>query len=302
MINNKPAEYDQSTSAAVDPAAPALVPVPPVLTAAASAIPDSSPFWADMPDTDELRSLMELVTPDWTPDFGGPGLNDSPPEETPLFTPELNSFSTAQLDPWVSPALADADSFEFPPLFGNDAYSSLAVNPANLTKKDDTMPATIDSAMLYTMPKTPTVQPTELSAPVSSSTRKPQPTGFRKGVTPAVMVPFDAPTQSRTYLSESKTARKEIPAAFQHKAKKRQREEMLDDDEIPADIQDQIEAKRRLNTLAARRSRQRKAQTALENEQRINALTNEINVLQTQLRVVTAERDHYKAQVDAQSF
>ncbi|EJD50565.1 hypothetical protein AURDEDRAFT_24933, partial [Auricularia subglabra TFB-10046 SS5] len=99
---------------------------------------------------------------------------------------------------------------------------------------------------------------------------------------PSAMVPFDAPTQTRTYLSDSKTSRKEIPAAFQGKAKKRQRDEMLDEDDVPADIQDAIEAKRRLNTLAARRSRQRKAQTALENEERIANLSNQVEQLQTQ--------------------
>ncbi|KAH7097651.1 hypothetical protein BKA62DRAFT_588590, partial [Auriculariales sp. MPI-PUGE-AT-0066] len=97
---------------------------------------------------------------------------------------------------------------------------------------------------------------------------------------PANMVPMDAPTQIRQYLSDSKTSRKEIPSAFQNKARKRQHDEMLEDDEVPDDIQDAISAKRRLNTLAARRSRARKAQTAVENEERISGLQSQVELLQ----------------------
>lgn len=295
---------DQSTH--MDTAGPALIPPPAVdVPMAATAVAESSPFLADMgmPVGDEaFRELIELLTPDWTPQLaGGAGVNDSPPEETPLFTPNLDMFGTPFVDSWTSPALGDADSFDaYPPLF-NDALTGYA-DPSQLSKKnnnsDNEQPMTIDQAQLLTMPSTPALGPRASLPPAGRPTAgNKAANGFRKGSNPATMVPIDAPTQPRTYLAASKTSRKELPAAFQGKAKKRQREESLDVDEVPDDIQDQIAAKRRLNTLAARRSRARKAQTAMEMEGRIADLSTQVENLSNQLTRVTAERDAYKARL-----
>ena len=105
----------------------------------------------------------------------------------------------------------------------------------------------------------------------STSTRstKGKPTGTRKNLTPDSLVPFDAPTQHRQYSTPSVTSRKELPAVF---AKKRIRQMAYDDeeDELVDEVVDPnvtpvttteaeaIAAKRRQNTLAARRSRKRK--------------------------------------------
>ncbi|EIN10695.1 hypothetical protein PUNSTDRAFT_36111, partial [Punctularia strigosozonata HHB-11173 SS5] len=101
-------------------------------------------------------------------------------------------------------------------------------------------------------------------------------TGTRKGVTPGALIPEDAPIQTRNYTTPSTTSRKEIPAVI---IKKRTRAQAFDDDPLllrdrKPDLtappneseQDAIEAKRRQNTLAARRSRKRKLeyQNALE--------------------------------------
>ncbi|KZW01597.1 hypothetical protein EXIGLDRAFT_760799 [Exidia glandulosa HHB12029] len=288
---------DQSTAAMADPAAPALVAPPVHSSSAATATFEPSPYMSDYGVDDGLRELLELLTPDRTPALGGAGMNDSPPEETPLFTPNLDMFGTPIIDSWTSPALGDADSFDaFPPLF-NDALTGYA-DPATLTKKStDTESMSIDLAQLYTIPKTPALTPASLPSAKRATAGNKAATGFRKGATPNTLVPLDAPTQTRAYLGASKTSRKEVPAAFQQKAKKRQHEEMLDDDELPDDIQDQIAAKRRLNTLAARRSRQRKAQTAMEMESRINDLSAQVEHLSNQLVTVSAERDAYKAQL-----
>jgi hypothetical protein len=93
-------------------------------------------------------------------------------------------------------------------------------------------------------------------------------TGTRKGVTPGALIPEDAPIQSRSYTTPSSTSRKEIPAVI---VKKRTRAQAFTDDDplllrdkpdltAPPNEseQDAIEAKRRQNTLAARRSRKRK--------------------------------------------
>jgi small-conductance mechanosensitive channel len=114
------------------------------------------------------------------------------------------------------------------------------------------------------------------------------------------MVPLDAPTQIRNYHGASKTSRKVIPAAFSNKLRKRSREEAgfaLDEDDelvvddVPKPVQDQIEAKRRQNTLAARRSRQRKAETAKQQADVIEALTDENARLRSELERVKTEYD-----------
>ncbi|KAG8952941.1 hypothetical protein FRC04_003393 [Tulasnella sp. 424] len=161
------------------------------------------------------------------------------------------------------------------------------------------------------------------------------PTGHRRNITSASLVPLDAPTQIRNYLTPSSTSKKEIPSAFvarrnKLKAKeaavtkppapgpstagrKRTRDEaggdevdQLQDDDtpmsggnnnaaspsttpssptggpVPAELASEsssllsaIEAKRRQNTLAARRSRQRKLDYVRNLEELVSALTRE---------------------------
>jgi len=292
MINTK--DTDHEMSAAVDPAAPALVP-PPTAVAAASANPsfEASPFVPDQNDMNSFRELLELcgMTPDGTPALQN--FDGSPIEETPLFTPVLDMLSTPYLDGWEqSPATGDMDSFDpLPPLF---------YIPKKSTNQNETHNNTIaDPTELFTLPHTPALAPTALMSEESAAhharNNKAGPTGFRKGMDPTNMVPMDAPTQPRQYLSNSKTSRKDVPAAFQNKARKRKHDE--DEDDIPDDIQDAIAAKRRLNTLAARRSRARKAQTAIENEQRLDEMQSQMEHLQQELVRVTAERDTYRAQL-----
>ena len=161
----------------------------------------------------------------------------------------------------------------------------------------------LDSSSMYTMPQTPAMPPAHLYnspflpptlslAPSSSSSAtattskpsrptKPMPTGTRRNITPAALVPLDAPTQPRQYVTPSATSRKALPAAFS-KGKKRARSEVdghgddddpEDDDEVDPTTQDAIEAKRRQNTLAARRSRQRKLQHVRVLEEKVEHIT-----------------------------
>jgi len=106
--------------------------------------------------------------------------------------------------------------------------------------------------------------------------RKSVPTGTRKNVTPESLIPVNAPIQDRKYVSESATSRKELPAVFARK-RKRVSADLDDEEDIfaapPTTTElSAIEAKRRQNTLAARRSRKRKLEyqreleTVIENE------------------------------------
>lgn len=149
---------------------------------------------------------------------------------------------------------------------------------------------------LYTMsPATPALDPTSAqSSPFVADVAMASPntavggrkkkvaTGTRKGVTPEALVPLDAPTQPRSYLMPSATSRKAVPAVF---ARKRARSAAFDeeDDELAGSEDgaadgpvstaeaDAIAAKRRQNTLAARRSRKRKLEYQRELEESLEA-------------------------------
>ena len=122
---------------------------------------------------------------------------------------------------------------------------------------------------------------------------KKMPNGTRRNIKPNDLVPIDAPTQDRNYVLPSSTSRKEVPAGF---ARKRARtaalEEDDDVDELAAEDgsaspalqdglqptnseQEAIAAKRRQNTLAARRSRKRKLEYQQELEAKLEGVTRE---------------------------
>ncbi|GBE83241.1 hypothetical protein SCP_0502880 [Sparassis crispa] len=215
-------------------------------------------------------------------------MDDSPFDEF-LTTPDVGSSDIA-FDLLTSPAIVDdADDFDVGSgsLFGGD--TGLGLNVASLTAfKNATTVSSASSASInpllnldgmYTMPSpsTPALDPSSLhpsprvQALSATSTpapgrRKNGPTGTRKNIMPELLVPIDAPIQSRKYVTPSATSRKEVPAVF---AKKRSLSQAFGDDEevllAPSDM-DAIEAKRRQNTLAARRSRKRKLEYQRELE------------------------------------
>ncbi|OCB89098.1 hypothetical protein A7U60_g3782 [Sanghuangporus baumii] len=151
---------------------------------------------------------------------------------------------------------------------------------------------------LYTMsPSTPALEPSStqtspLINDVSNSAnlnatgrRKKTPTGTRKNITPESLIPVDAPTQVRNYTAPSATSRKPVPAVW---ARKRARSVAFDEEDelagsdagnIEAPLNDAeaeaIAAKRRQNTLAARRSRKRKLEYQRELEEGIESARRE---------------------------
>jgi len=119
------------------------------------------------------------------------------------------------------------------------------------------------------------------------------PTGHRKGVQPEQLLDLEAPTQARSYVAPSATSRKRLPAAFEgrgNSSKKRKSTTTTpegpstpaaagpaaavagEDAEPPAELADSIEAKRRQNTLAARRSRIRKLEHVQNLERSVDRL------------------------------
>jgi hypothetical protein len=212
----------------------------------------------------------------------------SPLDDELLTTPAFGS-ADINADIFTSPLLDDfgGDSFgEMPSLF--DDFGTATYPPSKPTEMYHLSKPNLDA--LYQMsPSTPMLN-TPFESPLDSPINRPPQrkvavTGTRKNITPEALVPIDAPTQQRKYLTPSATSRKEVPAVF---ARKRARATAFGDeqDELNEDVhispsmteQQQIEAKRRQNTIAARRSRKRKLEYQRELEESVEQYKRESEI------------------------
>jgi hypothetical protein len=238
---------------------------------------------------ESAQALYEAfpVSPEFSPEipFMTSPWDDSPFDDV-LRTP---IFGTSEMDMLTTPLLDDNSGGDnMAALFADmPIYDTISIckEPTSSTAP------LLNTDGMYTMmpsPATPSLDPSSLySSPRLPSIFHDQPnrrkvaTGTRKNITPDSLVPFDAPTQPRKYSTPSSTSRKELPAVF---ARKRSRSQALgdEDDELAeeplppnASEKEQIEWKRRQNTLAARKSRKRKLQHQMELENAVDELTSE---------------------------
>ncbi|KAI6098162.1 hypothetical protein F5141DRAFT_1147056 [Pisolithus sp. B1] len=234
-------------------------------------------------DTDAIQTIIQALN--GTPELQASNdlneyltspLLDSPMDDDLLTTPAVGSADLGA-DIYTSPLLGDfdGDSFgEFPPLFRDfdDAVHEQPKPHSNLPVSERDL-----DSMYKISPTTPYLD-SPMPVPFDDNVYKPGParrktatTGTRKNIGPDDLVPVDAPTQSRKYLTPSSTSRKTVPAVW---ARKRSRQAAFgnEEDQLPEDVgpslseQEAIEAKRRQNTIAARRSRKRKLEYQKELE------------------------------------
>ncbi|KXN86169.1 hypothetical protein AN958_09799 [Leucoagaricus sp. SymC.cos] len=103
------------------------------------------------------------------------------------------------------------------------------------------------------------------------------------------MIPLDAPTQPRKYVTPSATSRKEVPSFFNNNKQRSQsipsegEEDELEEERsgIPHNDQEEISRRRRKNTIAARRSRMKKLEEKRALEQAVERLTTEKEIWRT---------------------
>jgi hypothetical protein len=257
--------------------------------------------------TSQLQNIAEILA-------SSPEFRDQDYFDTYMTSPLMPGLDD---DFGVSPSETPYSDFLTTPLFADDAMLTspsteyldmpLFGGIPEYEKQDElTVPIKARSStvfdQLYTIsPETPALESFDPSLDPSSLTyadhktsatssssinaaRRSRATGIRKGVTPDTLLDEAAPTQPRKYTTPSATSRKELPAVF---ARKRSRstafgdeEDQLGDDLLPPNPteKDLIEAKRRQNTVAARRSRKRK----LEQFQRMEMSRNEQRQLKEQ--------------------
>ncbi|KAF9043787.1 hypothetical protein BDZ89DRAFT_1059239 [Hymenopellis radicata] len=241
-----------------------------------SVIGDTSPLFSDAGD--------DFLTGNTTP---GLGFDTSPWETpyddfltTPLFQDVGEPLISEQMDLFGG---TDFGAFEFASA-PDPVKAPLNVEALFTLSPTTPMLDSIDPAMsLYPSSRLPS----DNSFAPSSSQRKPM--GTRKNITPDTMVSLDAPTQPRQYRTPSATSRKDLPATF---ARKRTRTQAFGDDDDDDELEpealgpnateaEQIEFKRRQNTIAARKSRKRK----LEYQQGLENKVEELKVQLEQWRV-----------------
>jgi hypothetical protein len=224
----------------------------------------------------------------------------SPFDDTPfdefLTTPEMPSADMG--DFMTSPAIADSfdDSFDLElPLFGHGGVD-VGMDESKPELPTHAQPD-FNGLITISPDDSPLIDPSSLDPYTvekpTTPRRRSMATGIRKNVTPGSLVPLEAPTQARHYVSPSATSRKEIPATFARKRARSQafgdEEDQLEEIALPPNPTEAqiIEAKRRQNTIAARRSRKRKLEYTRDLEDKVESLTQEKDMWRS--RAITCE-------------
>ncbi|CAA7270699.1 unnamed protein product [Cyclocybe aegerita] len=227
----------------------------------AAMLVNSSPEFQDM---DDFEKYMTSPMPALDDDFG----------TSPLETPYADFLNTPLFpeddDMLTSPYMNDLPLFPSMPDYPSEKAQESVVQPAPQFNLESLYTISPETPLLQSFdPSAPSVPRSALSTPpatvakTASRRASSKATGIRKGITPDDLLDESAPTQPRKYTMPSVTSKKELPAVF---ARKRARsaafgdeEDQLGDDLPPNPTEkDLIEAKRRQNTVAARRSRKRK--------------------------------------------
>lgn len=270
----------------------------------------------DFADPDGVQAIMDVLQGTTCPVSPFSEFLTSPMEDSPfddfLTTPALGSadMSAGLL---TSPAIFDADAF---PDMGEGSLFGGGFDMLDSMKTHSVAPPSPPSFEdLYTMPSpiTPSLDPTSLQPSPHPGTmptpgtptrrlRKSLPTGTRKNISPDSLVPLNAPIQTRKYVTPSATSRKEIPTAWLKKKRARsqafgEEDELEDDVNLNPDDVDAIEAKRRQNTLAARRSRKRKLEYQRELEASVEREKEEKEIWKQRAMLYHALLEHHGHEV-----
>lgn len=157
-------------------------------------------------------------------------------------------------------------------------------------------PAELERVPTVSPAVAPTVAPTVASeAPeVAAAPRK-----RKRAADTTDLLPLDAPIQTRKYRGASKTSRKPLPAREDAAAAAAadEEDELGEEASKPKTAAEAMLAKRLNNTLAARRSRHRKAEELKQLHDQIAALTSEADAWKRKAAALEAENARLRAQL-----
>jgi hypothetical protein len=283
MLSQKPGETSMTEDPVVSSGHDSTVPLFPPAVAQEDAVQALMEVFQASPELQMASDFSEFLTSPF---------DDSPFDDDLLTTPAMGSVDMG-VDILTSPIMDDWNGgvYDDRPLFSDSLETLFPVlKPPVDPSPVSTVSPSLDLNGMWTLsPQTPYLDQSTFDSPsvpsdkvVHTSRRKSTATGTRKNVTPETLVPIDAPTQPRKYVMPSSTSRKEVPAIFARKRALSQafadEEDQLEDEiTLPLNPTEQelIEAKRRQNTIAARRSRKRKLEYQRELEDSVQTLTEE---------------------------
>lgn len=247
-------------------------------------------------DSSATFSPLELARTDFhgSGDFG----NSQMGSDFTLFPETKNSKLPAEMafSQLSKPSSADTSLY--------NALRSAALSTANVSVKsaaNTTTTAGVSAASLTASPlafsfapaaSAPVPAPVEDTAnadcsgstsPSLAPSSKPEIRGSKRRLDSTDLLPLDAPIQKRTYLSASATSRRDTAV---------EEEDVFAEEEAAIRREkDPRIAKRLSNTLAARRSRHRKAEELRLLHEQIDSLQNEVEVWKKRCQQAEQERD-----------
>ncbi|EPQ30433.1 uncharacterized protein PFL1_01959 [Pseudozyma flocculosa PF-1] len=127
----------------------------------------------------------------------------------------------------------------------------------------------------------------------STSSGKPESRGTKRRFDPSDLLPLDAPIQPRKYHTVSATSRRDTPSGGAATAEGD--DPFADEEAAIRKEKDPRVAKRLSNTLAARRSRHRKAEELRTLHETIDSLRNEVEMWKKRCERAEKERDEARA-------
>lgn len=220
------------------------------------------PFGSDIMTTPAFQDLQEILE-----QLNGTGPMTVSPRD--LQAPPSSTFTSSPFTPVVAkptPLLSTPAS----------ATAPLSVTPAHQA-------SATDSGQKRTSPlsdvKSRIKRARSEEDGEQSASKRRKHTGTRPGITSGHLLPPGAPPQQKTYVTESSTSRKDVPASYKLKAG-----ELPDDSAL-----NKIVAKRTANRDSARRSRMRK-QAAMEHAmQKVTIIGKRVEQLEDFIRALGHE-------------
>ncbi|TKY89283.1 hypothetical protein EX895_001814 [Sporisorium graminicola] len=200
-----------------------------------------------------------------------------------------NSSSTASVA--VSHSATSAAAASTPALTASPlAFTSMAVPLAPAPTPAPALASTASAPALAPAPSTSASSPPTLDRRSSSSSSCTKATtaesrGTKRRLESSDLLPLDAPIQKRNYYTVSATSRRDTAEV----------DEFAAEEEAIRREKDPRVAKRLSNTLAARRSRHRKAEELRLLHEKIEALTNEVESWKRRCELAEKERDDARA-------
>uniref|UniRef100_V5ET56 Fasciclin domain protein 3 n=2 Tax=Kalmanozyma brasiliensis (strain GHG001) TaxID=1365824 RepID=V5ET56_KALBG len=248
-------------------------------------------------------------------DFGAPEMGSDFtlfPETKPAKLPIEMAFSKLS-----KPAAGMSGSTEDPAMTLLRALSSAALSnsssssSASVTVSQSngaSAPALTASPLAFTSmpaPSAPVLAPAPSSPPAldrrvssssslstSSSHKASESRGTKRRLESSDLLPLDAPIQKRTYYTASATSRRDTAP---NAAAAAEEDEFAEEEAAIRREKDPRVAKRLSNTLAARRSRHRKAEELRLLHEKIEALTGEVESWKRRCELAEKERDDARA-------